>query len=124
MSKARKSAVAAAVERSIEQSARRPDVAIANDNARDVAAQLTPAIMRQVVEPVLEHAGNNEPWYRSRVTWGAIISTAIPLLGALGIAVDWIDPDEAAALGVALGTAIGGAVTLYGRWKATRPLGR
>lgn len=57
------------------------------------------------------------------MTWGAIISTVIPVLGAVGIAVDWIDPDEAAALGVALGTVIGGALTLYGRWKAKRPLG-
>jgi hypothetical protein len=123
MSKTRKAAVAAAVVKSIEQTARRPDVAIANDNAREVAEQLTPAIMRQAVEPVLEHLANAEPWYQSRVTWGAIISTAVPLLGAVGIAVDWIDPDEAAALGVALGTVIGGALTLYGRWKAKRPLG-
>jgi hypothetical protein len=123
MSKARKAAVAAAVEKSIEQTARRPDVAIANENARAVAEQLTPAIMRQAVEPVLQHLANDEPWYRSRVTWGAIISTAIPILSAVGIAVDWIDPDEAAALGVAIGTVIGGALTLYGRWKAKRPLG-
>jgi hypothetical protein len=121
MSKTRKAAVAAAVERSIERTALRPDVAIANDNARAVAEKLAPAVL---ATPELQHLANEEAWYRSRVTWGAIISTAIPLLGAVGIATDWIDPDEAAALGVALGTAIGGAVTLYGRWKARRPLGR
>lgn len=61
MSKTRKAAVAAAVERSIEQTAVRPDVYIANDSARVVAEQLTPAILRQAVEPVLQRLANDEP---------------------------------------------------------------
>lgn len=110
-----------AVETSIEHAALRPDVPVPDAVADIVAAKLAPAVL---ATPELQHLANEEPWYRSRVTWGAIISTAIPILGAVGIATDWIDPDEAAALGVALGTAIGGAVTLYGRWKARRPIGR
>jgi hypothetical protein len=76
------------------------------------------------VVPMVEHVTNQEPWYQSRVTWGAIVSTAIPILGAFGVATDWIEPDEAVAFGVALGSLIGGVITIYGRWRAKKPLGQ
>ncbi len=95
----------------------------------DVPAQpsaVTPianAVTRAVVPEILS-ATNNEPWYRSRVTWGAIASIVLPLLGALGVTSDVIDSDQFVALGLALGTAAGGLLTLYGRWKAKRPIGQ
>ena len=75
------------------------------------------------VAPQIIHAANAEPWYRSRVTIGAIVSIAIPLLGAIGITSDVIDADQLTALIVAAGSLIGGIITLYGRWKAKTPIG-
>lgn len=80
------------------------------------------AIASTVTAPVL-HATNNEPWYQSRVTWGAIVSIGTGLLGALGVATDWLDAETAIALGMGLGSVIGGGFTLYGRWKARKPIG-
>lgn len=83
---------------------------------------ITKAVMEQV-QPVVDHLTNQEPWYKSRVTWGAIASIALPLLGAFGVSSDVIDADQFIALGLALGTAAGGVLTLYGRWAAKKPLG-
>ena len=82
------------------------------------------AAVIEAVAPQLEHATNAEPWYRSRVTIGAIVSIAIPLLGAAGISGDVIDADQLTALLVAAGALIGGIITLYGRWAARAPIGR
>jgi hypothetical protein len=75
------------------------------------------------LEPTLMNLANQEPWYRSRVTIGAIISISVPILGAFGIATDWIDLEQATTIGIAIGTAFGGMLTLYGRWKARKPIG-
>ncbi len=40
-------------------------------------AKAVPAIV-EAVTPLVENATNNEPWYQSRVTIGAIVSIAIP----------------------------------------------
>jgi hypothetical protein len=82
----------------------------------------TEAVVRQI-SPTLEHLANQEPWWRSRVTIGAIISIAIPALGAFGVATDWIDQETAISVAMAAGSAVGGLITLYGRWKAKRPIG-
>lgn len=89
---------------------------------RDVAP-VAEAVTAKVA-PALLHATNNEPWYRSRVTWGAIGAIVLPLLGAIGIGADVIGADEFIAIGVALGTVASGALTLYGRWKARAPIGQ
>lgn len=94
-------------------------------NSRLTTAEAGPvakAITEQVL-PGLQHATNTEPWYQSRVTWGAIVSIGTGLLGAIGVATDWLDAETAVALGMGLGSVIGGAVTLYGRWKARKPIG-
>jgi Na+-transporting NADH:ubiquinone oxidoreductase subunit NqrC len=88
---------------------------------RDVP-QVASAVVKEV-NAVVEHATNNEPWYQSRVTWGAIISIILPIAGTLGVATDTINPDELVALCVAGGTVVGGILTLYGRWAARKPIG-
>ena len=83
-------------------------------------------VVNRVVEnvlPVVDHLTNNEPWYRSRVTWGALGAIALPLLGFIGVGSDVISMDEFVAGGLALGTMASGALTLYGRWKARKPIG-
>lgn len=82
--------------------------------AKAIAAEVLPGVL---------HVTNNEPWYQSRVTWGAIISVGTGVLGAFGVATDWLDAEEAIALGIGLGSVVGGLVTLYGRWKARKPIG-
>lgn len=84
-----------------------------------------PAVRQEVanaVAPVIEHLTNNEPWYRSRVTWGAIFAitgglTTIGTLVANGA------PLSLETYGPPAGAAWGGVTALYGRWKAKKPLG-
>lgn len=87
------------------------------------ASDISNAVAKEV-QPVVDHLTNQEPWYRSRVTWGAIASIALPLLGAFGVSSDIIDSDQFVALGLAIGTAAGGLLTLYGRWAAKKPMGQ
>lgn len=101
-----------------------PILAPSGPDAAEAARVITDEALRAVaLAPAVRHATNTEPWYQSRVTWGAIVSTAVPILALLGVATDAIDKDTAVSVGVALGTAIGGALTLYGRWRATKPIG-
>ena len=100
--------------------------AAANSSATDMSTSDTTVAYEKVannVLPVVEHLTNNEPWYQSRVTWGAIGSIALPLLGLVGVTSDVIDADEFIALGLTLGAAASGLFTLYGRWKARKPIG-
>lgn len=104
------------------------------DAVRDVADDPTNTVQRKDVAPVVnkvvkevapivEHLSNTEPWYQSRVTWGAIGAVALPILGVLGVTADIIEPDEFVALGVAAGTVLSGLITLYGRYVARKPIG-
>ncbi len=100
--------------------------AVLNPNV-PIDPMTAPKIIHEVVKevkPVVDHLTNNEPWYRSRVTWGAIGAIVLPLLGVFGVTTDVIDNDTFVALGLATGTVISGFLTLYGRWKATRPIGK
>lgn len=83
-----------------------------------------PAVRQEVAEavaPVIEHLTNSEPWYRSRVTIGALTSIAAGVCQLLGWAVDM----ETLAVFVSTALAIaGGLLAWYGRWKARKPIGR
>lgn len=92
-----------------------------NNLAPTDVAPVTAAVAAKVV-PVVLSATNNEPWYQSRVTWGAIASITLPLLGVLGVTSDVVDADTLVAIGMAAGSAVGGLLTLYGRWRARKPL--
>ncbi|KAA0971068.1 hypothetical protein FPY71_11525 [Aureimonas fodinaquatilis] len=81
------------------------------------------AAVERAIEPIIANEANAEPWFRSRVTWGAIVSVAVPALSALGVATEWLQADELVALLTATGATAGGALTLYGRWRAKRTIG-
>lgn len=87
-----------------------------------------PIIAQEVVaaiEPIIAHAANNEPWYQSRVTWGAIIAAASPIVGQIvGHQFSVEEQQLAAGVATAIGAAVGGIITLYGRWMAKKPLGK
>lgn len=73
--------------------------------------------------PEAVHEANAEPWYQSRVTWGAIIAAATPAIALTGYALDAVDREIVVAGLTAAGAVFGAATTLYGRWKAKRPIG-
>ena len=74
--------------------------------------------------PVVAHITNTEPWYQSRVTLGAVLAAAAGVLGAFGYAFPEDVQGKIVDLIVALGPVIGGALALYGRWVAKKPLGK
>lgn len=111
-------AIKAIIATGVHDVALNPNNALSTADAYPVAKAITAEIL-----PGVLHATNNEPWYQSRVTWGAIVSIGIGLLGTFGVATDWIDPDQAISLGLGVGSVIGGLITLYGRWKARQPIG-
>ena len=71
--------------------------------------------------PVLVNQTNNEPWYQSRVTWGAIAA----ILGGLGTMAGLVGSrDFSPELWFGSLSSVGGGFgTLYGRWMAKKPLG-
>jgi hypothetical protein len=71
----------------------------------------------------LAHATNHEPWYQSRVTWGAVVAGAASVASAFGMVLGPDDRDLLVGVLTAAGGLFGAALTLYGRWIARRPLG-
>lgn len=115
-----KRAIAAAVVAGVTSGVASPDTkAVAAD--RPV---ITEAVLKQVA-PIVAHATNSEPWYQSRVTWGAILAGVAGLLGVVGKADllpaelqgQIIDGLIAAAPLISMG------VVLYGRYVAKKPIG-
>jgi hypothetical protein len=74
------------------------------------------------LRPVLEHLTNNEPWYRSNVTWGALFAI-MGGLSTIGTHLVLGTPFTLEAYGPPAGAIWGGAQALYGRWAARKPIG-
>lgn len=93
----------------------------------DVPLPQTAILAEQVaakVAPVIVNQSNQEPWYQSRVTWGALLSIATGIAALFGIVISPEDIELFIGIAMAAGTVIGGAITLYGRWKAKKPIGQ
>lgn len=99
------------------EAARSPDTATQGSDVNVITSKVLTE-----VAPIVAHATNNEPFYQSRVTIGAVIG----LVGGLyTLGLDFADgtPPTVEAF-TAQATVIGGAIlTLYGRWIAKKPLG-
>lgn len=101
------------------------------------AAKIAPAVAKKVeaevtsqIKPVIEHLTNNEPWYQSRVTIGALVAALAGLAGLAGYSIDSDDQaflvdniSQTVQLVTALASLAGGVLAWYGRWKAKKPLG-
>ena len=87
---------------------------------RDVAREVEREVQRI---PEVAHATNMEPWWQSRVTWGALVSGAAGVASAFGFALAPEDTDVIIGVLTATATVLGAAFTLYGRWRARRPIG-
>jgi len=95
----------------------------ATDTTRADIGVITSKVLSEVA-PVVLNATNNEPWYQSRVTLGAILGGVAGLVALAG----WSFPEEVQGKVVdaivTLAPLIGMAITLYGRWRAKKPLGQ
>lgn len=120
-SKVRAAVLKAAVQ-AAQAAAASPSIAIEGSAVGPVAERVT-----REVGPIIEHLTNSEPWYASRVTWGAILS-AVGATGALvGFPIAEELQNEILEV-ISLWTTVGGLVsgpllTVYGRWRAKRPIG-
>jgi hypothetical protein len=93
--------------------------------AIELIQKVAPSVTRPEAErlaPILVNQTNNEPWYRSRVTWGALASilagaSTIIMMGVTGS----FDPEQ---LMIAAGAIGGGTTTIWGRWASKTPIGQ
>jgi hypothetical protein len=100
--------------------------AIENVTARRgvvVSADAATQVTREVAAVVVNQA-NQEPWYQSRVTWGAIIAVAGGLAGIGGYSIGAEDQAQIVNGIVGVTTAVGGLLAWYGRWRARKPIGQ
>jgi hypothetical protein len=87
-----------------------------------------PIIAQTVIDavtPIIANATNAEPWYQSRVTWGAILAGVAGILGIFGKA-DLLPAELQGRIIdgiVAAGPLIAMGVVLYGRYAAKKPIG-
>lgn len=97
-----------------------PGVPVSRENSVVVKSEIEQAVKREVA-PVIEHLTNNEPWYQSRVTWGAVFAVmgGIATIGT-AIANGETSMDVYWTAGMSV---MGGFATLWGRWAARKPLG-
>lgn len=86
------------------------DIARVNPTVQSIAAQVV-------------NATNNEPWYQSRVTWGALVAGAAGVAGLFGVTIG--DGERTVLVeGITAALSVVGAVTaIYGRWVARKPIG-
>lgn len=98
-----------------------------NSTATDAKPGDTSIIARSVIDqvtPLVVNATNNEPWYQSRVTIGNYVAMAATVVGPL--IGHQFDADEQVLITSCItgaGVVAGAALSLYGRWKAKKPLG-
>jgi hypothetical protein len=97
-----------------------PAVPVSRDNSVIVKPEVREAVAKEV-GPVIDHLTNNEPFYKSRISWGALFAI-LGGIATIGTAIANGDttPEVYTTAGMSI---LGGITTLYGRWKARKPLG-
>jgi hypothetical protein len=97
-----------------------PSVPVSRGNSVVVKPEVREVVAKEV-GPVIEHLTNNEPFYKSRVSWGALFAI---LGGVATIGTAIANGESNMEVYTTAGMSIlGGVTTLYGRWKARKPLG-
>lgn len=98
---------------------------VAEKKSNDLAAKDIPAATKTVsdavkeqIAPVIENQTNQEPWYKSRVTRGAVV---VILSTIAAIAKDYTDDGTVAFNDIYTygATLFGAAYTIYGRFTAS-----
>ncbi len=115
------------IDAAIRRAGSDPAIPIEPRHAAAVAEDVTAAVAQDPrfrdVAAQVEHATNAEPWYQSRVTWGAVLTGLASVASAFGIALAPEDREVLVGILAAAGSLFGAALTLYGRWRARRPIG-
>jgi len=62
-----------------------------------------------------------KPWWQSRAVWGGIVAAAAGIASLFGVD---IDQAKATEIAVSLAPLIGGALAVYGRVRASKPIRR
>lgn len=93
----------------------------------EVKADLSavPAIVN-ALGPIIDqivHSTNSEPFYQSRVFWGAILGLLATILGIFGVSFPSELQGTVLTIIMAALPLVGGILALYGRFKARKPLG-
>lgn len=109
----------------VQETAEKPTNEMSPTAVAEAQPQLDANIQQKVTNAVA-HVTNTEPWYQSRVTIGNYIAIAAAIAGVFGVVVEQdsiLTWTEIIYLGapVVVGVA-GSAFSLYGRWKAKKPL--
>ncbi|MBB6180851.1 hypothetical protein [Pseudorhizobium flavum] len=63
-------------------------------------------------------------WYQSKTVWGALIAVAASIAQMAGVDLAPDVQNDIADLAIALGGALGGALSIYGRISASTAIGR
>lgn len=61
-------------------------------------------------------------WYESKTVIGGIVAVVSGVAAAFGIAISPEDQEQIVAAVAAIGSAVGGALAIYGRIKASKPI--
>ncbi len=104
----------------VRSTVEKPSVPVASGAENDVAKAVT-----EKVAPIIVNATNSEPWYKSRVMLGALVSIVASLLGLFGIVLDEDTRQQIVVL-IPVIISTGGAIyALYGRivGATKKPLG-
>lgn len=94
-----------------------------NSLSRDDIPSVKTSLMN-TISPVVVNATNQEPWYKSRVVIGTLISLLSVGARYAGIQFDYIDQETMTDLVLQLVPVLGGFYALYGRLKTgLKPIG-
>lgn len=115
-------AIGAAAQQEIARAIDDPAIPVRSD-AAPVASSRIASQIEEVVRPIVAHATNQEPFYRSRVFWGATLSLATPILALAGVSIDPEQQEAIVTTVLLVPPVIGGLTALYGRFAAVRPIG-
>lgn len=94
-----------------------------NGTSAMLTSEAQDAVVKEVAAVVVNQT-NNEPWWQSRVTWGAIIAAIAGILGIFGYTLPSELQGRILEGIIAAGPLISAAIVLYGRWVAQKPLGQ
>jgi len=82
---------------------------------------ITDAVMKEI-QPQIDHLTSSEPWFKSRVVWGAVLIFVTRLLAHFGYAIPQELHGAILDMLIAFGPYIGAGIALWGRY-AKKPLG-
>lgn len=105
------------VDKTLDKLAASPSIDLTEASAKE----MKPAIIKEM-SSVIAYQTNQEPFYQSTVTIGAVITL---VTGGYALGYDFLDGSipTPAEFGPAAGPVVGALIVLWGRWVQKKPLG-